>query len=239
MKYTRNDILAFFSSQLLCDEERTYIEYHSERLAYTINLIQWYTDRFGAQKILDIGPHFLTCCIQKMISPQPIISTLGYKNGRLVSDDIIDKHFEIDLDECANVNLDEIDARYDLIIFSETIEHLHTSPTIVLSFLKGLLNDKSTSGILLQTPNATSIEKRIKMLFGKNPYELIREDKKNPGHFREYTMKELEAYSQTIGCKILYKQFCSYWRFNLFVEKIINVIPSFRRGLTIILVRDR
>ena len=237
MKYSRTDILAIFSNQLLCDEERTYIEYHSERLAYTINLIQWYTDRFGAQKILDIGPHFLTCCIHKMISPQPSISTLGYKNGRLVPDDIIDNHFEVDLNECANVNLDEIDARYDLIIFSETIEHLHTSPKIVLSFLKGLLNNKSNSGILLQTPNATSIEKRIKMLFGKNPYELIREDEKNPGHFREYTMKELEAYTQAIGCEILYKQFCVYWSFNNYLEKIINIIPSFRRGLTIILVR--
>jgi len=154
-----------------------------------------------------------------------------------VPDDIIDNHFEIDLNECANVNLDKIDARYDLIIFSETIEHLHTSPKIVLSFLKGLLSNKSNSGILLQTPNAASIEKRIKMLFGKNPYELIREDEKNPGHFREYTMKELEAYTQAIGCEILYKQFCVYWSFNNYFEKIINIIPSFRRGLTIILVR--
>jgi hypothetical protein len=46
---------------------------------------------------------------------------------------------------------------------------------------------------VLQTPNAASLRKRIKLLIGRNPYERIRVDRSNPGHFREYTVNELRS----------------------------------------------
>ena len=44
---------------------------------------------------------------------------------------------------------------------------------------------------MVSTPNALWLKHRIKLLMGRHPYELIREDKGNPGHFREYTAGEL------------------------------------------------
>ena len=79
--------------------------------------------------------------------------------------------------------------RYDLVVFAEVIEHLHTSPVHTLAFVRGLLADAGV--LILQTPNAASLPKRLKLLAGRNPYELIRADGGNPGHFREYTLAEL------------------------------------------------
>ena len=84
--------------------------------------------------------------------------------------------------------------RYDLVVFAEVIEHLHTSPVHTLGFVRGLLADAGV--LILQTPNAASLPKRLKLLAGRNPYELIRPDGGNPGHFREYTLAELEAYAR-------------------------------------------
>jgi hypothetical protein len=47
--------------------------------------------------------------------------------------------------------------------------------------------------IIVQTPNAVSLGKRIKMALGRNPFEQIRADDANPGHYREYTLAEVSA----------------------------------------------
>jgi len=78
---------------------------------------------------------------------------------------------------------------YDLIVFAEVIEHLYTAPERVLRFLHSLL--APGGALILQTPNAAALRKRLKLLAGRNPYERIRPDRSNPGHFREYTVAEL------------------------------------------------
>jgi hypothetical protein len=80
---------------------------------------------------------------------------------------------------------------------AEVIEHLHTSPALVLAFINSLL---TASGMLvLQTPNAVALHKRIEMLVGRHPYTPINENEFDPWHFREYTKAELHRYLQTAG----------------------------------------
>jgi SAM-dependent methyltransferase len=78
---------------------------------------------------------------------------------------------------------------YDLIVFAEVIEHLYTAPELVLEFLRRLLVPRGL--LILQTPNAVSLGKRVKFVLGANPFERIRVDRMNPGHYREYTLNEL------------------------------------------------
>ena len=74
---------------------------------------------------------------------------------------------------------------------AEVIEHLYTAPEIVLKCIKKII--KQNGYFIIQTPNAASLSKRMKLMFqGRNPYEMIRVDHNNPGHFREYTVDELE-----------------------------------------------
>ncbi|MDP9149663.1 MAG: hypothetical protein M3O36_06955 [Myxococcota bacterium] len=45
-------------------------------------------------------------------------------------------------------------------MFAEVLEHLHTAPELVLAFLRRLLLPQGL--LILQTPNAASLSKRIK-----------------------------------------------------------------------------
>jgi hypothetical protein len=83
---------------------------------------------------------------------------------------------------------------------AEVLEHLYTAPRLVLDFVRRLL--VAGGCLVLQTPNAASLPKRLKLLFGRNPFEMIRTDPQNPGHFREYTRKELQSLAAISGFRI-------------------------------------
>ena len=69
------------------------------------------------------------------------------------------------------------DARFDLIVFAEVIEHLYTAPELTLFALKQVM---APNGLLiLQTPNAAALHKRLALLAGRNPYERIRINPQN------------------------------------------------------------
>ncbi|MNC88966.1 hypothetical protein D3C83_48490 [compost metagenome] len=70
----------------------------------------------------------------------------------------------------------------------------------MLSFVASLMSPGAR--LILQTPNAAALHKRMALLFGRNPYERIREDVRNPGHFREYTLRELADYGAAAGLQI-------------------------------------
>ena len=89
---------------------------------------------------------------------------------------------------------------YDVIVMAEVIEHLYTAPKLVLSFLRSLLTDRGV--LIIQTPNAAALHKRAELLLGRNPYELIRETMNDPGHFREYTKKELIQIVEEAGLTV-------------------------------------
>ena len=90
---------------------------------------------------------------------------------------------------------------YRLVIMAEVIEHLYTAPRLVLSYLHTLLEDGGH--LVVQTPNAAALHNRLLMLAGRNPYELIREKTNDPGHFREYTRRELTAVAEAAGFQVV------------------------------------
>jgi 2-polyprenyl-3-methyl-5-hydroxy-6-metoxy-1,4-benzoquinol methylase len=119
-----------------------------------------------------------------------------------------------------------------IVLFAETIEHLYTSPKLVLSFIKTFL--RRGGFLIIQTPNAVSISKRIAMLNGSNPFEMIRESRDIPGHFREYTGSELYGLGKEIGLvcdKIIYT---NYWPQSEIYAELENKYPTLRSGITII-----
>lgn len=230
------NILSLFSDIDLNKEELEYLNSQALRLAYTTNLIQEFCNHHRVKKILDIGPHFLTRCIKEFIKPDISVSTLGYAYEKLVPSNIIEEHVTYDLNDFLNKkSVFFKNAPFDLIIFCETIEHLFISPSLILDFLKNLLIS-TNGGLLIQTPNAVTITKRIKMLLGENPFELLREDFEYKGHIREYTMAELQNYGNMMGFSVWRKEYCNYW-LQLTSNKILRIIeasiPNFRKGIII------
>jgi SAM-dependent methyltransferase len=138
---------------------------------------------------------------------------------------------------------------YDVVVFAEVLEHLYTAPELVLDFLCHLLRPGGL--LILQTPNAVSLGKRIKFLFGANPFELIRRDRLNPGHFREYTLDELIQLLSAIGLSIAEKHRKYYFDTRFAHHEVGNerpmmvsgtirnaayrlLPPSLREGITIV-----
>ncbi|GAB3282255.1 hypothetical protein GCM10027347_58400 [Larkinella harenae] len=168
-----------------------YTLYHAHRYATLIELI----GRFSKDdsKILDIGRSQFTTILQKRLGK--FIDTLGFDAEGEYSTGF---HYFFNLNDCQFSEKCRTDLpKYDIIIMAEVIEHLYVSPLLVLNFLKSIL---TKDGILIvQTPNAVAIHKRIKMMFGRNPFEQIRKEYTNPGHFREYTVAELREIGNALG----------------------------------------
>ena len=169
-------------------DDRGYLAYHAPRYRYLLEVASRHLPPTGA-RVLEIGPSPLGALIASTLGRA--VDSLGLEPE---ADGPRGHHFHFDLNRCPDATGPSGIPRYDLVVFAEVIEHLHTSPVHTLGFVRGLVADGGT--LLLQTPNAASLPKRLKLLAGRNPYELIRPDGANPGHFREYTLAELEAYAR-------------------------------------------
>lgn len=190
------------------DHENGYLHYHAPRYDRLLSLLCKYNK--PESHILDIGRSPFTKIAQMTIGKN--IDTLGFEEENKTQSG---QHFQYDLNRSQHPDGFRIDLpSFDIIIFSEVLEHLYTSPVLVLKFLKTILSDCGV--IFLQTPNATVLHKRIKFLLGKNPFNLISENEKNPSHYREYTMKEMEIYCGLAGFEILEKNHENYfdYRYN-------------------------
>jgi hypothetical protein len=113
------------------------------------------------------------------------------------------------------------------------IEHLYTAPELVLAFVKRLL--KPGGFLVVQTPNAVALEKRVVMLRGANPFEMIRPSRDNPGHFREYTIHELRALAARVGLEVDGAELQDYFNSQPgYARLLARWKKSFRQGITIV-----
>ncbi len=236
----RKEIIEYFSDWKLNNDEREFLTRHASRYAILLRIVTRIVKKISATRnkrvyILDVGPHFLTELLAQSFS-NTSITTLGYKNTRLYSEDHIATHLEFNLNLAQYVEKWPELQKYDLVIMAEVIEHLYTSPKLVLKYVRTLI--KPNGYLLIQTPNAVAIHKRLKMLMGHNPYEMIRETVENPGHFREYTLNELKIIGKQAGLVVEYFQYNNYLipgiMFHNAVKIITGIMRSFRQGITVV-----
>lgn len=209
IKKVSNFIDCFNKSELDISD-LAYLEFHKYRYMYLLEIIQKTIVRFSNKeqiRILDVGPAFQTFLIRKYFH-QVIVDTVGYDHP---SNNLTEaeKHYFIDLNNAEREwNIEE--NKYDLIIFCEVLEHLYSKPDIIVNRLYKSL--KKGGYLIIQTPNAAAINKRIKLLFGKNPYDLLLDNKM--GHFREYTAKELRIIIENAELKSSHIMFKNYFNCN-------------------------
>ncbi len=154
-----------------------YLDYHARRYGTLMEVV----GSVAPRRVLNVGPMFETHLLR---SAGATVDTLGFANPPFAPREG-ERHIEADLNDLH----DDGDGSYDAIVMAEVIEHLHTSPAIVLGRLATWLRPGGT--IVIQTPNAVALHKRVRMAAGRNPLEPIRADASNPGHFHEYTLSEL------------------------------------------------
>lgn len=235
------EIIDYFKEADLNQEQKEYLNFHCKRYEFLlkkVNKIITKLKRSSGSKllrILDIGPSFQTEILRQTLTGA-IIDTLGISEEK-IGFNSQGEHFYFDLNDCQDKEKWPKIGKYDLIIMAEVIEHLYTSPNLVLSCIKTWL--KNGGYLIIQTFNAVSMGKRIKTLIGQHPYEMIRDNRVNPGHFREYTAKEILTVGKKLGLKSISCDFCNYFlKQNNLKRFIYNVtglfLPKqFKEGITI------
>jgi ubiquinone/menaquinone biosynthesis C-methylase UbiE len=90
------------------------------------------------------------------------------------------------------------DEAFDLVNCNDMIEHLHTSPQLMLQETKRVL--RRGGAVIITTPNLAALHNRLLLLFGKSVHHSITDWFHNPawkrptftGHIREYTPREMK-----------------------------------------------
>jgi len=246
---SETEILEYYLPLVTDKETEEYIRIHAKRFAFLIRFISESIDSKNGEgmKILDIGPGFFTDILAKTL-PEAELYTMGFSHSESRGGHFpefihidTDRFYQFDLNQAEDPSKWVKPPEMDLVVMGEVLEHLHTSPVHIFSFVKSFLREKGR--FIVGTPNATALEKRIQLLFGRNPYELIRLDKHNPGHFREYTIEELRHMGCQAGLKLVHHETRNYFKRFSSKGRIFDAVtdlfpPSFRSGINVVYARD-
>lgn len=208
-------------------DEEIYLRTHARRYALLLKVVA----ELGPARILVVGPSFESALLRERF-PEATVDTLGWLDHRFPLREG-EQHVELDLNAGEYPQL----APHDVVVCCEVIEHLHVPATRILRFLAaGLPPD---GHIVLQTPNATALPKRIRMLLGRNPYEPIRDEPGNPGHFHEYTVPELRSAVEDAGLEVARLLTANYFdhgsRKNQAYRAVDQLLPpTLREGITVL-----
>jgi SAM-dependent methyltransferase len=195
-----------------------YVGFHSHRFNSALAASSALSPK--PSRVLDIGVSDLTTLLREQLAVP--VDTLGFLPD--ADNDTGGRNYYFDL----NDSIDQTKWRrdlppYDLIVFCEVVEHLYTSPSHVLPFLRSLLAPGGT--LVLQTPNAAALGKRVRLLLGRNPYDHIHPDRTAPRHFREYTQGELVDYVVDAGFEVVKTHMTAYFDFRFPSDAELNEKP--------------
>jgi SAM-dependent methyltransferase len=183
-------------------------------------------------RILDVGPAYETELLRALPA---VVDTLGLADIRFPPQDG-ERHVELDLrlsdrpEEWPELH------EYDLVVCAEVIEHIAVPPVHVLRVLASAL--RNGGWLVLQTPNAAQLSKRLRLLAGRNPYESLRGSGDCPGHIREYTVDELLALAPEAGLEVGGWLTANYFSTGTFRNSVLRraeslLPPRLRAGITL------
>ncbi len=218
-------------------EEARYLSFHQARFTYlateVLRLATLHSHPQVPVSVLDIGPHFQTTLFRQALGRSATINTLGWENAeRIVPPDVVNAHYLFDLNDSPYQERWIDGPQHDIIVMAEVFEHLYTAPDYFLGFLQKHL--KPGGHLLIGTPNAVSLDKRLGVLRGYNPYERIRVTLNNPGHFREYIPAELTAYAQATGFSVTQTTLSDFYASSPVKGFIKQVLPTLRDCIHIV-----
>ena len=220
---TEQDILNYFARHELDAGIRQYLQFHANRYAYLLGKV----DANGHERILDIGASFQTTLMRE-IYPDSAVDTLGFDDSRFPRRSG-DRHIDFDLNECLNESAclalkSERESPYDLVVMAEVLEHVYTAARPVLTFVASLL--RPGGKLIIQTPNAVNLGRRISTLRGDNPFGMIREEKHNPGHFCEFTVGDLRKAAESAHLVVEEATLMNYFGTKGYRKSIYEVLCS-------------
>jgi hypothetical protein len=222
------------------EEEKRYVRSSWRRYAFVLERVEACATSIGGApggadlSILDVGPHFFTTLLRKRL-PNATINTLGYENP-LCPPSVRQDHVPFNLADSQFPERWPAFQKHDIVVMGEVIEHLYTAPWLVLRFIREFM--KKGGYLVLSTPNAVDVLRRLNMFRGRNPYEMLREELDNPGHIREYTATELVEIGKRAGLGVekvfLANYFLAHSAAGNFIYRMSGIVPQLRNGITVV-----
>jgi SAM-dependent methyltransferase len=172
-----------------------YVGYHARRFATLLLLLR----QMGVTPettILDVGPTFTSILFHRELGCK--VDSISFSPDEETPFGV---NYQFDLNRTQDPEDWRLDlGRYPVVVFAEVVEHLHTHPSRALAYLRELT--QPGGHIILQTPNALALRKRIQLLFGRHPFEELSLERESPSHFRESTLAELVRYGKAAGLEV-------------------------------------
>lgn len=142
-------------------------------------------------RVLDIGTTPFTFFIKKTL-PHYEVATIDRTN--LMEDNCQTWGIQFKSCDLDKPSIPFEDGYFDVIIFTEVLEHIFAPPTQILRELRRILADGGK--LIISVPNIANLRNRIKFLFGKSPLAHPDDQLKSNwvhghGHIREYTQQEI------------------------------------------------
>jgi len=169
------------------EHRRKYIRNQSGRIAASLSLIGDCLNDSSVVLDLGIAPYFFAHVIRSQFKCK--MYGVGLSAGKV---DGVEENFEIPTHYC-NMETEDLpfeDAMFDVVLFTEVLEHLVMSPSRTVAEIHRVLK---TGGVLLvSTPNAVSFGHRLAILFGHNIFAKYSLDHVYGRHNRLFTKGELK-----------------------------------------------
>jgi len=208
---SQSDLVRELRSQL--GNPGGYTGFHLPRYAYLLEIVEPLLAVREPRVVLDVGLSAFATVLreryrQRVDTLDLVQAEAGLRGFKPESPEA-GEHFVFDLNDLEGGGDPPDMPKYDVVLLCEVLEHLRISATYVFRFLANLL--KPCGALVVQTPNAAAIGKRVKLMVGQNPYGLIGEDPRNPLHFREYTLRELQRFGVEAGLAIISSRYADYF----------------------------
>jgi trans-aconitate methyltransferase len=217
-------------------ELNNYLAYHQRRFDYICGLAQRFKPS-RASVVLDVGPGPMT---KQLNTYYDVVWSLGFDRSAIFNGaDAANRHINFDLnlshDPAAWVPM----PKFDLIVFSEVIEHVLIRHEDVVRFLGNAL---APDGLLLcTTPNLAAFHKRVRGVVGRTPWH-----RWESGHITEFSKDDLLEIGRRAGLKTRFHAFENYFGFDgsplrrevvRAIDGITGLVPTLRRGQVIVYAR--
>jgi SAM-dependent methyltransferase len=217
-----------------------YLDYHRRRYEYLLSFVNrvlaGLTPPRGERlRVLDVGMSHQTRLVRK-IYPQVELATLGFYDHRFEPMEGV-VHTAFNLNDAADESRWPQVEPFDLILLAEVIEHLHVPTSHTFKMLRSLLRPGGM--LLIQTPNPINLARRLALLGGKSPFEIIRDDATNPGHYCEYTVDNLVYLAETADMEVIDYSVLNYFgRRKPLYNLACSLLPGQQaEGITILVRR--
>jgi trans-aconitate methyltransferase len=210
-----------------------YLAYHQRRFDYICGLAQRLKPS-RASLVLDVGPGPMT---KQLNTYYDVVWSLGFEHTAVYSAaEGGRRHITFDLNRANDPAAWVPMPKFDLIVFSEVIEHVQVRHEDVLTFLGRSLTPDGL--ILCTTPNVAAFHKRLRGVAGLTPWH-----RWESGHVTEFSKADLVEIGRRAGLQTRFHAFANYFGFAgsplrrdivKVIDSVTGLVPTLRRGQVIV-----